>query len=241
MKLVKVDATKSTNLLSKELNAKYNWKNFCVSAEYQEEGRGQQLNKWQSKKSKNLTFTLVYNHLNLKVDHQFILNILICLKIIEVLNSLNVNKLKLKWPNDILAGSKKICGILIENSLLGYTIKTSYIGIGINVNQKKFDDLPNADSLINILGRKIKRDWLLDKFLEQFSTVYEIIENLDINEILNQYKAKLFKFNEISEFKKNNDIIKGKITDIESDGRLMVTFDNGLVKKFQHKEISQII
>jgi BirA family biotin operon repressor/biotin-[acetyl-CoA-carboxylase] ligase len=239
MEIVKVDATNSTNQLAKELNSKNSYGNFCVSAEFQKEGRGQQLSKWQSEKSKNLTFTIVYNQQNLDIRNQFMLNILVCLNIYRVLETYKIDHLYLKWPNDILADDKKICGILIENSLSGNTIKTSYVGIGLNVNQSHFEDLPHASSILNILGRPVNRDLLLDKLVQQLQNIPDELQQMDLVSVLDEYKHKLFRYDQTSDFYLNNKIIQGQITNIETDGRLVVAFTDGSEGRFQHKEIRQ--
>ena len=241
MKIVKVDATNSTNSLAKEINRSDNFQNFCVSAEYQTSGRGQKSSKWESERSKNLTFTIVYNNLQLQIKHQFVLNALICLGIHKVLKSYHVESLFLKWPNDILADQKKICGILIENAISGSIIKTSYIGIGLNVNQQHFDNLNHASSLKNILDKDVDRDQLLKDLINELNDLPKHIHDSNPEVVLDQYKARLYKFNTKSDFLINDSLVKGLIKDVDCSGRLNVDFIDGKTGKFQHKEISQVI
>ena len=72
---------------------------------------------------------------------------LFSLFIINTLNSLKIPDLNIKWPNDILSGDKKICGILNELKVKGDKIDNIIIGFGLNVNQVNFQNLPNASSL----------------------------------------------------------------------------------------------
>jgi BirA family biotin operon repressor/biotin-[acetyl-CoA-carboxylase] ligase len=241
MRIVKVDATNSTNLLAKEINTNNSYENFCISAEYQTNGRGQLSSKWESEKAKNLTFTIVYNNLQLHVRHQFILNAFICMGIYKVLEPYQIGNLFLKWPNDILADRKKICGILIENALSGSLINTSYVGVGLNVNQKNFQNLPNASSLINILKREVDRDKLLEELISEFKKIPYQIHHLEPHAIIKKYKSRLYRFNLQSDFLIKNRHNTGIIKDVDSDGRLSVALANGDLQKFQHKEITQII
>jgi BirA family biotin operon repressor/biotin-[acetyl-CoA-carboxylase] ligase len=240
MNIVKVDATNSTNALAKNLNQKNQSENFCVSADFQSHGRGQQQSVWESSKAENLMFTLVYNRLELEVKHQFILNALVCLNMYKVLKIYNVKNTFLKWPNDILADNKKICGILIGNSLIGQKIKTSYVGIGLNVNQEKFDKLPDAGSLKNILGKRLNRNKLLEDLITQFKNIPAQLHTLQKSEILKDYRSKLYGFNQISKFSLNNESVEGKIQDVKSSGELIVCFSEHKVLGFQHKEIKQL-
>ena len=62
---------------------------------------------------------------------------------------------RIKLPNDIYVGDRKICGMLIENILDGPNIDKSIIGIGLDVNQTDFpDDLPNPVSMAQLTGRE---------------------------------------------------------------------------------------
>ena len=79
---------------------------------------------------------------------QFVLNEIASLSVVDFL-SLHGIPARIKWPNDIYVGSKKICGILIENSLRGSGVSSSIIGIGLNINQRNFNvNLPNPTSMV---------------------------------------------------------------------------------------------
>lgn len=240
MKIVKVDATTSTNHLSRVLNKENNKNDFCVSAEFQTEGRGQLNSSWQSKKSENLMFTIVFNRLQLNVKKQFLLNALVCLKIYKVLQTYNLPKLSLKWPNDILSGNSKICGILIENCLSGNLINTAFIGIGLNVNQTKFEDLPKASSLKKLLEHSLDRDSLLQNLVKEIETIPEKLKIENFDEIIKSYKKYLYNYNLNSQFVlPNGEMHSAAIKDIASDGQLLVKFKSGKEKYYHHKEISQ--
>lgn len=241
MKLIKVDATTSTNELSKSLNTQEIKGDFCVSAEFQLNGRGQQNTSWQSEKSENLMFTVVYNGINLDLDKRFCLNAVVCLLIYNVLKKTDIKDLTLKWPNDILAEGFKICGILIENSIVGTTIKHAYIGIGLNVNQTQFDNLPQASSLKKLTGKNFDRSVLLDKLLEELEDLPNELKANSTQNIVNVYKRYLYNFNKVQKFELPNlEYKRGKIKDIELDGRLLIEFEFGERKHFEHKAIRQL-
>ena len=82
---------------------------------------------------------------------------------------------QIKWPNDVLIGGKKVCGILIESSLRGRTVNYAVIGIGINANLKTADlvDISlAATSLSDELGREVSRLELVRKLLSEFERLY---------------------------------------------------------------------
>ena len=132
-----------------------------VAALSQTSGKGQRCNRWISSPGENLTFSVALKFpisggvatgkSGLEPMHaydQFVLSEITSLSVVELLAEHGIEA-KIKWPNDIYVAEKKICGILIENSLRGEWIQHSIIGIGLNVNQRNFDvTLPNPTSIV---------------------------------------------------------------------------------------------
>lgn len=241
MKIIKVDATTSTNSLARILNQENSYKKFCISAEFQTQGRGQHQSSWQSSRSKNIMTTVVFNQLELDINKQFLLNALVCLRLYFVLKKYDLPELKLKWPNDILADHYKICGILIENTLNQDVIKSAYIGIGLNVNQMVFEDLPQASSLKKILGKTFDREQLLQEIIEELETLPKDLKENSAEKIINTYKNHLYKFKTESQFILSNDEVHSAvIKDVALDGQMLVEFKSGKQSYFQHKAINQL-
>ena len=123
---------------------------MTVIAERQTAGKGQRGNSWESEDCKNITFSFVLYPTFIEARQQFILSQIISLSIKEELDEW-AEGISIKWPNDIYWNEKKICGILIENDLLGHHIGRSISGIGVNINQEVFrSDAPNPVSLKQI-------------------------------------------------------------------------------------------
>ena len=118
-----------------------------LSALEQTEGRGQRGNSWTSPPGENLMFSIVLKF-TLDARDQFVLTEIASLSVVDFLSRHGISAM-IKWPNDIYVGEKKICGILIENSIRGKYISSSIIGIGLNVNQRNFDvNIPNPTSMV---------------------------------------------------------------------------------------------
>ena len=123
-----------------------------VSAVRQTAGRGQRGNRWQSADGENLTFSIVLKFgadqlESMAASGQFVISEVAALSVVDFLARHDIEA-KIKWPNDIYVGDKKICGILIENALKGNCLSHSIVGIGLNVNQTVFDpSLPNPTSM----------------------------------------------------------------------------------------------
>ena len=125
-----------------------------LSALEQTAGRGQRGNTWTSNAGENLMFSIVLKFASdnygraIEARDQFVLNEIAALSVVDFLHSYSIQA-QIKWPNDIYAGSRKICGILIENSLRGKWLSSSIIGIGLNINQRNFNvNLPNPTSMV---------------------------------------------------------------------------------------------
>ncbi|RDY58135.1 biotin--[acetyl-CoA-carboxylase] ligase [Flagellimonas nanhaiensis] len=238
--IIKLDATDSTNLYLKDLlRSKALMDGTVVVAKNQTKGRGQVGSVWQSETGKNLTFSVLKNFDALHVQHQFVLNICTSLVIHDVLWQLGIPNLKVKWPNDIMSGSTKICGILIENILKGQFLQQSIIGIGLNVNQTGFQNLENASSLKEITGKSFDLDELLHKILERMEYQFAGIEGKTVSQLLPSYEKVLFRKDKPSTFKDGNgNIFMGFIRKISSSGKLVLELEDNIFKEYELKEVS---
>lgn len=241
MKIIKPNAIDSTNNFIKELSKNSFLENYTVVlTQNQTNGRGQQENLWFSEPFKNLTFSVFLRDLGLEITNQKYLNFAISLAVFEVLKSQKIPNLSIKWPNDILSGNKKICGILIENTIRKKLISISIIGIGLNVNQEIFEEtLKKVTSLKNITNIEFNLD---DLFFEIVTKIKENIKLLSTKkfDILEQsYCAFLFKINTKSMFKKpNQEFFMGIIRGISSSGNILIELEDETIKEFGVKEIS---
>ena len=120
MKIIKLDAIDSTNSYLKKLLAKEPLNDLTVViSKHQTKGRGRNGNVWTNNASLNLAFSIYKRFNDLKISDKFILNIISSLSVFQLLSENKLNKLTIKWPNDIMAENKKISGILIENNVKG--------------------------------------------------------------------------------------------------------------------------
>ena len=158
-----------------------------VSALSQASGRGQRGNTWCSAPGENLTFSVVLKFPAnvtagelepMQAYDQFVLSEIAALAVVDLLAGHDIQA-KIKWPNDIYVGGRKICGILIENSLRGEWIQHSIIGIGLNVNQRNFDvTLPNPTSMVLCSGISCDhgadsfQHYELQELLEEFMDIF---------------------------------------------------------------------
>ena len=130
-------------------------------ADVQVNGKGQRGRVWASSAGKNILTSYVLYPTFLRSDQQFSLIKAISLGVKDLLDKYLIDKAKIKWPNDIYVNDLKIAGVLIESSMKGSIVASSVVGIGLNVNENKFDSAINATSLILELGKGFDLDRLL--------------------------------------------------------------------------------
>jgi BirA family biotin operon repressor/biotin-[acetyl-CoA-carboxylase] ligase len=240
MQLIKLDATASTNLYLKNLMLEENLVDFTiVTAKEQLKGKGQMGASWDAEKGKNLTFSVLKHQQMLLIKDQFILNMLVSLAIYKSLEYMKIPDLSIKWPNDILSGRNKICGILIENLLLGQKISASIIGIGLNVNQTQFKNLPNATSLKLITGKTFDLDEVLQIIAKNLELLFGELGSGHEQLLKKAYLKVLFRKDKASTFKNtaSNELFTAIIRTIADDGTLVLELEDQVLKCYNLKEI----
>jgi BirA family biotin operon repressor/biotin-[acetyl-CoA-carboxylase] ligase len=242
MKIIKLDAIDSTNQFLKSLSAHESCENFTVvSTESQTEGKGQRGSGWVSEVGKNLTFSVLYNQKVEGITSLFTLNILVALSIVEALKSISNLNFVIKWPNDILAENKKIGGILIENTFKNSGEVQSIIGIGLNVNQSHFENLPQASSLYLLENKIFDKDSLLISIVNQLEFNLNQLPILGKTHFWNTYHQILFKKDVVSAFESvSGNRFVGKIQEVTRDGKLVVLMEDDSIHFFDVKEVKML-
>ena len=240
--MIKLDAIDSTNSYLKKLLLKENVNDFTVVvSKHQTNGRGRNGNLWANKPSLNLAFSVYKRFTNFSVNEKFMLNIVSSVSVYEVLKKYKLNNLTIKWPNDIMTENKKIAGILIENSVRGNKINHSVIGVGININQSQFLDLPNATSVFLESGKKHSVEKIaveLKDAIKKNFTNFEIRET----ELIEFYNNVLYKRNVTTDFTTvDAKKIQGTIIGVNKEGTLSLKQKNHKVFEFSENQIKMKI
>ncbi len=204
---------------------------------HQTHGRGQRGNIWESEPDKNLMFSYLW-----KVDHfpsknQFFLNIAASLAIRDTLVSIAPDiDCKVKWPNDVLVGHKKICGILVETVLAGEKIEQAIIGIGLNVNQ--IFESEKRISLAEAQGRPYQIDKVLMEVVEKLEFRLQMLKHGELSKLKSDYYAALYLYQEEALYDcADTGKFRGTIVGITEEGRLAIS-DGLKIRKFASKELS---
>ncbi len=208
-----------------------------ILTQWQSQGRGQRGNSWNSNAGENLMFSLVIEPTHIKVYEQFMVSIIGALASSDALRELGLD-CKLKWPNDLYVGDKKIGGILIEHCSMGENLSRSIIGIGINVLQQTFPkDLPNPTSLI-LNGVETSPKALLEIFGQHFIRRY----SQNTEQLAQDYLARLWRGDGQYLFRDSKGEFSASIHRIDPlTGELTLQTKDNTLCKYYFKEVEFVL
>ncbi len=139
---------------------------------------------------------------------------------------------EIKWPNDVLIGGKKVCGILIENEVRKSTLVYAIIGIGINVNMH-LGDFPAisaiATSLSDEFGEEISRLEMVRQLLIAMDELYRELTTGEV--IYEQWGSKLITLGKTVRVQMGDTVIEGLAESADKDGSLLVRQQGGSLSK----------
>ena len=237
--LIFVPECHSTNTLAYDLSQQPSTTDgTIIITDHQTAGRGQRGNTWEAEKGRNLTFSLILKPSFLSVKDQFFLNIFASLAIHDLLVDTTNATVSIKWPNDILINSKKLCGILIENQIRGSQVSNTIVGIGLNVNQTAFAS-STATSIASVVGVELDLNNILEKLTEKLEARYLQLRQGIYAALKSEYLQKLYWRNEMRTFATGEHTFKGTITGIDEAGQLCIESERGL-QAYGIKEIKYI-
>lgn len=213
---------------------------FLVISDSQFAGRGHGSNSWESEPGHNFTATLVWNFKNLPAVQQFSVSQSVSLAIIDFL-SLFTNDPKIKWPNDLYIKESKIGGLLIENDIIGQSIKLSIIGIGLNINQEKFfSAAPNPVSLSQVLGFSLDLREVEDLIMNCLNARLTELHTVSRQVLNEEYLSHLFRYKEFAPYREGDQWIEARIVGVGEFGTLLLEEKAGCLREFGFKEIEFI-
>lgn len=237
MEIICLDTVNSTNTWVSE-HEKELPSTVMVRCITQTAGRGQRGNSWEAEPGKNFTGSVLIHPIDFPAISQFQLSEAIALAITEALADYEIEA-KIKWPNDIYVGDKKICGILVENVITGTKISRSIAGFGLNVNQELFvSNAPNPVSMKQLTSKDYDVDSISEKLAQKIEARLKDIEESD--NLHEKFIDKLWRkdgtfypFND----RKSGEKIKAKILEVGKDGILTLETLEGENRKYAFKEV----
>jgi len=213
-----------------------------LAAAFQTKGRGMGTNTWDSVSGMNLTFSFIIQPDYLDAARQFYVNVFVSLALNQFVSDLLPGEeVRIKWPNDICVGSKKIAGILISHTVTGREILYSVIGIGLNVNQNVFShDLPNPVSLSQVSGIRYDTEGLLGDLLVYLNDSYRKVSSGMFENNMTAYKNSLLGFGKWRSYRGKKGTFKARIRDVSENGLLILEKVDGRTLECNFKEVEFI-
>ena len=194
-----------------------------VSADYQSKGKGRNNRVWESSKGLNLMFSILIKDPKL-LEVSTILSLMTAVELARLLERYGIDNVSIKWPNDVLIGDKKVCGILLEGQLPNYLV----IGVGINVNQKEFPD--NLRRPATSMSNELNRDVDLEDLKEQlFPNIVNNFNKLDRNEYLSYFSKHNYLLNKRVKVNINQQLFIGEVVGIDDNFNIQILSNDMLL------------
>ena len=211
-----------------------------VIASHQSGGRGQGSNRWSSNAGENLTFSFLLRPM-INASEHFYLNMCISLGIKKALDR-HIDGVKIKWPNDIYVDDRKLCGILIESTIMGSKISRSIIGVGINIEQKEWEDwVPNPTSMALCGADAVDKDTLLNDVIKNIHHYILQLQNGEQDKISATYHDVMYRKDTPALYSDAYGEYTGVIQGVDNEGRLMIKREeNSVISRYMFKEVKYL-
>jgi BirA family biotin operon repressor/biotin-[acetyl-CoA-carboxylase] ligase len=207
-----------------------------ITAQFQTEGRGQRYANWESREGENLLCSFILYPGFLKSDDTFFLSQVVALAIRDLIENHLKTDVFIKWPNDIIVKNKKIAGVLLETAWNEGRLTHAVIGIGINLNQKTFQQ-NKAISAIAITGKFWDRMQCLEALSAQLEKYYLKLKAGRYIEIGHEYREHLYMLEQKAKYISDETEFFAVCTGVDHNGKLRLTLENGTSKAFDLKEV----
>lgn len=235
MRLHYIEETTSTNDEVRTLAALGEEHSVACYTAYQTAGRGQKGNSWESERAQNLLCSILLRNVDVMAREQFCISEAVSLAIVDAVRRESGVECRIKWPNDIYVGDKKLCGILIENRLKGSSISECVVGIGLNLNQMEFcSDAPNPVSLRQITGDSYDAEKMLRGIVERMQFWLEC-PRIQLQE---KYHSCLYRRDGFYAYADKEGSFMARIDHVEPYGILILEREDGQLREYAFKEVS---
>lgn len=208
-----------------------------VSTDFQTGGRGQKGNTWESERGRNAVFSVLLRPDAIAPTDGFVINHIVSLAIWNALKEIVPQlEVKIKWPNDIYVGDKKLCGILVESSMSSSCFETAVVGVGLNVNQEAFcSDAPNPVSLKQLTGREFDPRKIIELTVHNLLALYEAYAKRGVR-YKEDYMSRLYRRGEWHQYIDSDGVeFEGRIVDVEPGGLIVIEDEKRGERRFEFK------
>jgi BirA family biotin operon repressor/biotin-[acetyl-CoA-carboxylase] ligase len=240
--IIRFESLGSTNTEAASWAMQGSPEGLCIVADEQTAGRGRLERRWLSPKGAGLYCSVVLRpHISQR-----------SLPLITLMTSLAVHdallescglETDIKWPNDVLADGRKLCGILAEviETTLGRAV---IVGIGINLSKERLlnELTQTATSVESVTGARPDRDQLLDVLLQTLNRHYVVLQGTGGEAATVQHWCQLSTFAENKRVRVENsgESIEGFTRGLELDGALRLETDDGQIHLVRAGDVTAV-
>lgn len=230
----------STNKRAKELGNENAPDGMVVAADSQILGIGRRGRGWESEPGMNISMSILL-YPDIAPDKAPMLTLVMALAVVEAIKKVTGLQTKIKWPNDIIASEKKLCGILTEMKLTEDKVRYVVIGVGLNVNQREFssDIKGKATSLAKLKRKTFDREELVLEILRTFEPYYNrFLAEQSLSGFKEEYNKFLINKDKKLRIKDAHKEYEAYGIGINDEGHLLVGLSNGSTKELLAGEVS---
>lgn len=237
--VVSFESIDSTNTVAKGMHRSEALHGTVVIADEQTAGRGRLQRQWLAEKGANLLFSVLLLP-EFAIEKIALLPFAGSLAVADAIEEVTGLSPVCKWPNDILIGRRKVCGMLLESVSGAAGIERVVLGIGINVNQEEFpEELQfKATSLRNETGTMIERPRLLAAVLNALELRYEQLASFPPAQLLNDWKLRALLLGKRILVLENEFSFTATAIDVIEDGSLLIETEDGLRRSLFAGDVS---
>lgn len=207
-----------------------------LRADCQTAGRGQQGNRWESQGGENALFTAVVEPTHRRVDEQFALSMATALAVCDSAARFSVEA-RVKWPNDIYVGDRKLCGILIEHSISGPYLSRSVLGVGINVRQC---DFPTQAGCPTSLWREGAEAATVEGVIAAWGDAFWSYYPMPVDELVGRFRAKMWRGEGFFGYRdaKTGEVFEAEVAGVDGGTGLLSLADrSGKLRQYYFKQV----
>ena len=252
MEIVRLTDIASTNdyLLSQDTRQE-----VCVVTDFQSAGKGMGTNTWESESGKNLLFSILVHPTWLPIAEQYLMSMAEALALHDALTQVLqpllgaevMEKLCIKWPNDIYWEDKKLSGTRIDGSIRGALLQDLIIGTGINVNQEHFQGTaPNPVSLCQIAEaygkeQEFALDEILQTILSRFAHYEGLLRRGEQETVIKLYHERLYWRKGYHRYEDADGEFEAELVGVAPNGMMTLRRKDGSLQAFEFKQVRFIV
>jgi BirA family transcriptional regulator, biotin operon repressor / biotin---[acetyl-CoA-carboxylase] ligase len=206
----------------------------AVLADEQTAGRGRLQRTWSSPKGAGLYFSILLRP-RIPVDRWPLITFMAALAVGDALQEATGLRTDIKWPNDLLSGERKICGILSE-AIETPAGRAVIVGIGINLTQSAF---PEATSVAEATGVKPDREAILAALLSALTRWYSLLNERE--KIVAAWSSRSsYATGRLVQVNNGDELWRGTTCGVEPDGALRLRTVSGEIKVLRAGDVQSL-